>query len=140
MSKIINTTLDDGLLTFTFTNKDGEVFSSFRMNPADVRLARRCEEVVQYFDERKNHAEERVTVADVVKYNDEIEEKINYLLGYDATESLFRAPITATTIFPNGDIFAFVVLDTIAKAVRPELAKRKKKIQEGLEKYAGDFL
>ena len=140
MSKIINTNLDDGLLTFTFTNHEGEIFSSFRMNPADIKLAHRCEEVVKYFDERKDQVEGRVTVAEAAKYNDELEAQLNYLLGYDASATLFKAPITATTILPNGDIFAYVVLETIGKAIRPELAKRKKKLQEGIEKYAGKYL
>ncbi len=140
MGKIINTNVDDGLLTFTFTGSDGEVFSSFRMNPADIKLAHRCEEVVKFFDERRNHVEGEVTVADAAKYNDELEEQLNYLLGYNASATLFKAPITATTIFPSGDIFALVVLDTIVKHVRPELAKRKKKLIAGIEKYAGNRL
>ena len=140
MSKVINTAIDDGLLTFTFTNTDGEVFSSFRMNPADIKLARRCEEVVKHFEERQAHVEGVVTTEEAAKYNDELESQLNYLLGYNASETLFRAPITATTIFPSGDIFAFVVLDTVAKAVKPELEKRREKLKAGLEKYAGEFL
>ena len=45
MSKTINTKIDDGILTFTFTNNQNEIFASFRLNPTDVNIAARAEEV-----------------------------------------------------------------------------------------------
>lgn len=140
MGKTINTKIDDGLITFTFTNTSGEVFSSFRMNPTDIRLAERCESVAKYFSERKNTVQGESTAAEAAKYDRELEEQLNYLLGYDAAETLFRAPFTPTTIFPDGSIFAFVILNTIANAITPEIEKRKKKIASGIEKYAGKYL
>ena len=47
MSKTINTKIDDGILTFTFTNNQNEIFASFRLNPTDVNIAARAEEVVK---------------------------------------------------------------------------------------------
>lgn len=44
MAKVINTKIDDGILTFTFTNNDGEIFSSFKLNPTDINVAARAEE------------------------------------------------------------------------------------------------
>lgn len=38
MSKTINTKIDDGILTFTFTNNQNEIFASFRLNPTDVNI------------------------------------------------------------------------------------------------------
>lgn len=138
MGKTIDTCFDDGILTFTFTNSEGEVFSSFKLNPTDVRAAARCEEVAAYFADRKNEVEDVSSPASVVaKYNEEIEEKINYILGYDARKTMFPSPITATTIFPNGSIFAFVILDTIANAIAPEIEKRRQKMASGIEKYVG---
>ena len=43
MAKTINTNIDDGFLLFTFTNKQGEVFSSFKLNPTDINVAARAE-------------------------------------------------------------------------------------------------
>jgi len=45
MAKTINTNIDDGFLLFTFTNKQGEVFSSFKLNPTDINVAARAEEL-----------------------------------------------------------------------------------------------
>ena len=46
----INTGSGSSLLKFTFTDDDGEVLASFRMNPADVKRAQRCKEVAEYFE------------------------------------------------------------------------------------------
>lgn len=140
MGKTINTALDDGLLTFTFTNHEGEVFSSFKMNPTDIKLAKRAEAISAYFEQRKNEVEDGDSAAEAIaKYNDEIEEKINELLGYRASETLFPAPYTATTIFPNGSIFAFVVLDVISRALAPEIEKRNQKMRGRVSKYVSKY-
>lgn len=53
MSKTINTKIDDGILTFTFTNNQNEIFASFRLNPTDVNIAARAEEVSAFLRRRK---------------------------------------------------------------------------------------
>ena len=54
MAKVINTKIDDGIFTFTFTNNEDEVFSSFKLNPTDINVAARAEELGEYFDQLKN--------------------------------------------------------------------------------------
>ena len=51
MAKTINTNIDDGFLLFTFTNKQGEVFSSFKLNPTDINIAARAEELEEFFNQ-----------------------------------------------------------------------------------------
>ena len=85
----INTSVGSSLLKFTFSDADGEVVASFRMNPADIKLAHRCQEVLAYFENLHNNTPESATLEDAAKLNDEMEEKICYLLGYDAKQSLF---------------------------------------------------
>ena len=53
MAKTINTKIDDGILIFTFTNNQDEIFSSFKMNPTDVNVAARAEELADYFEQLK---------------------------------------------------------------------------------------
>lgn len=138
MAKSINTDLGSSLLKFTFSDADGDVIAHFRMNPADVRLASRCEEVAAFFEEKKNTAPENATLADVVAYNDMLEEKVCYLLGYDAKPTLFGI-LSATTILADGDLFAFKVLDKIVDAVEPEIRKRKAKSQAAIGKYTAKY-
>lgn len=127
-----------GLIKFTFTDENGEIFSSFRMNPTDVNLLARAEEVSEYFENRKNNMTENASGAELKAFNDEIEEKINYLLGYDASKDIFGV-ITATTVNPEGEIFAWVVLDFITEKLAPEMEKRSKKMQENISKYTAKY-
>lgn len=127
-----------GLIKFTFTDENGEVFSSFRMNPTDVNLLARAEEVSDYFSQRKNEMPGNVSGADLKAINDEIEEKINYLLGYEASKDIFGV-ITATTVSPDGEIFAWVVMDFIAEKLKPEMEKRRQNMQKKVEKYTAKY-
>ncbi len=138
MGNVVNKKFNTGIITFTFTNEDDEVFSKFKMNPTDVNLMKRAEEVSEYFSARKNKVEDSVSGADLSKYNDEIEEKINYLLGYDARKDIF-GEITATTVSPEGDIFAFVLMDFIIEKLRPEIEKRNENMQSAVAKYTDKY-
>lgn len=133
-----NRQFSTGLIDFTFTNENGEVFSSFRMNPTDVNLMARAEEVSAYFDSRKKDAPENASGAELKAFNDEIEEKINYLLGYEASKDIFGV-ITATTVSTDGEIFAWVVMDFIKEKLAPEIEKRAKKMQKNISKYTAKY-
>lgn len=139
MADTINKNINSGLLKFTFTDSDGEVFSYFRMNPADARLAVRCSEVSDFFDNNAKEASSFATAEDLAKYSDELAEKIDYILGYKASETLFGELMSPVTILPNGDIFAFVVLETISEAVGTEIKKRKQKMQKAASKYTAKY-
>ena len=69
---VINTGVGASFLKFQFTDSDGEVVASFRMNPADVKLAHRCQEVSAYFKELRDCTPETATLEDAVKLNDEL--------------------------------------------------------------------
>lgn len=136
---IINTGIGDAFLKFRFTDEDGDVVSSFRMNPADIKVAIRSEEVSKYLEERKNALSGNMAATDMAKFNDELEEKICYVLGYDARSELFKAPLTATTILPSGDLFAVAVMDKIVEAVKPEIEKRRANMEKAAAKYTSRY-
>ena len=121
-----NFSINTGLQRYTFTDADtGEVFASFTLNPTSVQLAKRCEEVAAYFEARKDEiASASNSIAACSQYDAEIAEKINYLLGYDADKTLFANGLTPTTITPDGDIFASIVLEKVFDAIQPELNRR----------------
>lgn len=139
MSKTINTKIDDGILTFTFTNNQNEIFASFRLNPTDVNIAARAEEVSAFFEKMEETVKNVAFAKEVAKLNELIQDKINYLLGYEASKDLFREPITATTVFGNGQMFANIVLDKVADAIAPEIEKRRKKMQAEVDKYTEKY-
>ncbi len=134
VSKKFNT----GRIKFTFKDENDEVFSSFKMNPTDANLIARLEEVSEYFEKRKNEISEISSGKDAAKYNREIEDKINYILGYDASKEVF-GEITATTISPEGEIFGMVLLDFIAEKLKPEIEKRKKSMNASIDKYTKKY-
>lgn len=136
MSNTINTNVSVGKLNFTFTDEDGNAFSSFRMNPADFSIAARCSEVSKHFSNHEDISGE--SIESVLLFNKELEEKICYILGYDARDSVF-GEVSAATVLPNGDLFAMVVLDTIAKAVKSESEKRAKKSDDAVKKYTEKY-
>ena len=139
MAKVINTKIDDGILTFTFTNNDGEIFSSFKLNPTDINVAARAEELAEYFEQLKDTIKAVKSSKEMAEINAQMEDKLNYLLGYEASRDLFKEPITATTVFGNGQVFAYIVLDKITEAIAPEIEKRKKKMQAAVNKYTEKY-
>ncbi len=137
MAKMINTKLDSGILKFSFTDSDGDEVASFRLNPTDIRLAERCEKISDYFHQIGKTTGETST-EQISAMEAEIEEKICYLLGYDAKPTLFGL-LSATTILPSGDIFATLILDAISAAIKPEVEKRAKKMRKAVEKYTDKY-
>lgn len=134
----INTGIGSSLLKFTFSDDEGEVIASFRMNPADVKLAQRCQEVSSFFEKLKEKTPENATLEDVVKLNDEVEDKICYLLGYDAKQSLF-GQISATSVLGDGNMFVILVMEKIVEAVAPEINRRKQARSSAVEKHTAKY-
>ncbi len=130
-----NRVFDTGRITFTFSDVDGRIFASCRINPTDVTFYDRFVEVANFF---QNRQPESSGPDEARKLNKELTERINYALGYDATAELF-GEITPTTISPDGDMFATVVLDTIISKIKPELEQRSKATAAAIEKYAAKY-
>jgi hypothetical protein len=136
---IINTGIGSAFLKFQFSDDDGEVISSFRINPSDIKVAMRCEEVSEYFNSKKTDLSGSMSARDMADFNDELESKICYVLGYDARNELFKAPLTATTILPSGDLFAVAIMDKIVEAVKPEIEKRRANMEKAAAKYTSKY-
>ena len=132
------TNIGSSVLKFTFTNEDDEIIASFNLNPGNIKLAQRAEEVSDFFKNISKHAPENATLAEVCKFNDEIEEKMCYLLGYDARESLFGT-VPAMTILEDGSIFIGLVWEKIASAIAPEAKKRKEALEKAVNKHTAKY-
>ena len=134
----VNTGLGSSFLKFTFTDDDGEVVSSFRINPLDVKLAQRFQEASSFFEDLRKEMPETATMEDVVKLNADIEEKICYILGYDAKESLF-GQISATSVLGDGTMFINLVVEKIFEHIGPEMEKRQKSMAAAVEKHTAKY-
>lgn len=126
-----------GFMHFSIED-DGEVCAKFRINPGDVKLLQRCQNVADYLHELSNKVAEDATQADVMCINDELENKFCYLLGYDAREGLF-GNIPALSIMPDGLMFALHIMEGINQHVIPELRKRRAAQADGVKKYTEKY-
>ena len=134
----ISTNLGSSFMKFTFTDEDGETVASFRLNPADVKLAQRAEEVSEYFKKVAENAPEEATLEIACELNKEVEEKVCYLLGYDVRQSLFGL-FSATSIMEDGSMFVSVVMEKIVSAISPEIEKRQKAMDKAVNKHTAKY-
>ena len=134
----INKSVSSSLMKFTFSDEDGEVVASFRMNPADIKLVQRCQEVSAFFENLRDKTPDNATLEEAAQFNDEMETKICYLLGYDAKQSLFGL-LSATSIMGDGTLFVVHVMDQILKAVGPEIKKRQQAMAKAVSKHTAKY-
>ena len=124
--------LTTGIQTYRFFDEDDNLIAQFRINPMDVNLADRAMEVADWFESAKTDMENS-TVHDLSLFNKVLEDKIAYVLGYEPKD-IFGV-ITATTVLPNGDMWAAIVLDKIITEIEPQVKKRTKAMEKAQEKY-----
>lgn len=122
---------------FTFTDENGEVVAYFRMNPADIRIAERAGEVAEFLKANSGNITGETAKDVLSQYGKVITEKLNYLLGYDASKTLFST-MSATAIMEDGRFFATVVMDTIAQNLNEEMKRRFEKFK-AVNKYTAKY-
>lgn len=128
-----------GMIKFSMTDDDGDIVASFRLDPTDIRLASRFQEAAEWFEKLAKNAPSAATVAEVQQYNDDLEEKLGYVLGGNSRESLFDV-LSAMSIMPTGNLFAVEVFDLMARAVVPEIKARRQKMQDAASKYTAKYV
>ena len=135
----IKTNLGAGLLKFTFTDMDGDVFAYFKMNPADVKLYDRLMSMdakIEELQARFKGAEDNDRTA--IEFNNAVEDLFCYVIGYDIKKCLFGFA-SATSIMEDGSCFYEKVLEVMQNAVGKEVEKRAKKMQSNIRKYTEKY-
>lgn len=135
MSKNVN--IESGLTKYTFSDASGEVVAYFRMNPTDIRLAQRADKAVEFLQHMAQTVKEHPTTEDLLEYDKQLTDQINFILGYDAAATLFGF-MSATTVMGDGKIFAALVLETIAENLKADLESRFEKFK-ALSKYTAKY-
>ena len=135
----IVTNIGSGLMKFTFTDMDGDVFAYFRMNPADIKLINRLNTLDQKLEELQKRFEGRTDDMElVVEFNNAIEELFCYVLGYDVKECLFGFA-SALSVMDNGQCFWEKIMEVLEREVGKEVEKRGKKMQNNIRKYTEKY-
>ncbi|MCC3388157.1 hypothetical protein [Enterocloster citroniae] len=115
-------------------NSGKEVTGGFWWNPSDLDIAKRCENVLNYFNDIDVDKE-----ADFFAISDEIKKQFNYLLGSDnASEELFKHcnPLSPRS---DGTFHMEYVLDTLVKFIESEMKTRIKKSEARIKKYTEKY-
>ena len=127
--------IDDGSKVYTIKNKRGKVIGEFEFRPSDTNIVKRYEEVVDYLNNFKmpEDTEEAFLAAE-----NEIKEKMSYLIGGDAGEAFFSilGPFSALA---SGELFVENVLGAISKVIEKEMSVRTKKVQRRMNKYVAKY-
>lgn len=126
--------IETGVKEFQFVDQNNHVFCAFKVNPTDINLAARAAEVGELM---QGLSTDNLTIEQTAELNREIEDKITHVLGTDH-DSVF-GEISATTIFPDGSMFAQIVLDKIIETVEPALKERQAKMQAASDKYLARY-
>ena len=142
MSQQVDTKFSTGRIRFNFADDDGEVFASCLINPTDIELAERWQHVSDEIDKISKTvqgASGEHTIADVREINDKIEQLIEDALGYEGAKDELFGHISATTISPDGTMFATCIVNRICEVLTPELTKRRRAMQTAAEKYTAKY-
>lgn len=135
MAQTVRTAVDVRMMEFNFTDNDGEVFASFRMNPGDLNAVKRFDDAIRFFEKTRNR---KISDANaLVSLNRKLEEKICYAIGC-SRESVF-GKVPAATVLPDGEFFAAKVLWVVKDAICEETARRRKARMDAVNKYAGKY-
>ena len=128
--------VDDGSKVYTIENKRGKVLGKFEFRSTDTNIVKRYEEVVEYYNSYQ--LPENPSDADMRKAEDDIMEKISYLVGEDEKETFFSI-LGAFSPLANGELYMENVLSSIAKVIEREMNIRTKKVQSRMNKYVAKY-
>ena len=124
-----NTVIDTDSMTFTFSDKDEEMFAWFKLNPTDPRVLKKIKNMMDAFMVIGKNARS------ASEYEEIVEKKFCEFLGYDCRQSLFGR-IAATDIMKDGRCFASHVIDAMLAYVAPEIQRRR---TERVAKYTAKY-
>lgn len=132
MGKIV---VDRGLEEYTIEDKKGNVLGKFEMNPSDMEMAKRYEEVAEAVAHIMDSVDESKNIVDILtEAEDKLSEQIDYLFNAKVSQNFFS--ITSPfTVLASGEFFIENVLNAIGGLIEAETGKRFKKIQSKVAKY-----
>lgn len=136
MGKIV---VDRGLEEYTIEDKKGNVLGKFEMNPSDMEMAKRYEEVADAVSHIMDSVDESKDIVDILKEaEDKLSEQIDYLFNAKVSQNFFS--ITSPfTVLASGEFFIENVLNAIGGLIEAETGKRFKKIQSKVGKYTSKY-
>lgn len=136
LNKTLKLKVDTGKIVVPIEDADGEILGKMSFIPTDTDILKRYGSVVDFFNHTK--FSEDVSNEEIIEYSENVKEQLNYLFGYNVSESLFQkcGPLT---VISNGDFFFENVLEGIVgimEAISNERVEKKmSKVRKATAKY-----
>ena len=123
------------LTRIEFTDDDGILCGFLKINLTDIRLAKRLEDIAEYFSNYQFSGDSAERLQELDKA---LVQKFSYLLGYDCETTLFGV-LSPTSITGSGEIFANFVIQEISEVfdqqIKEKAAARAAAMKKHTEKY-----
>lgn len=132
------TVIKSGLIKRELIDEDGDVVASYKLDPTDVKLAMRLEECSEFFEKFGKNLPKNSGLKELFEFNRQIEEKIDYILGKDASKSIF-SEYSAVSFDDNGTMFIEKVYECLKKDLEGVLNSRAKAMSRRAEKLAKPY-
>jgi hypothetical protein len=133
--------IDDGEEIYNIKNKRGKTLGKFVFRPSDTNIIDRYKEVAKFYEsyqmpEKTGDLEK--DVENIRKAENDIAEKISYLIGADAKEAFFGilGPFAA---LKSGELFVENVLSSISTVIEREMNVRTQKVKKRMNKYVAKY-
>lgn len=119
------TEINDGaLLRFEMRSETGELESSFKVNPYDMYLPQKMQEVL---NELKTLKDKKVTTPEEwAAFDEDLAYLLSAALGGNQEGSMFRK-YAPTEQIPSGEVFCVLIVKEVCKACREYIQRRRQR-------------
>lgn len=139
MQEIKDIIIDDGIQTYRIKNQRGQEIGTFDINPADLDMVHRFEEVAAYLEGLSAELEKEADAEKAFeKASEEIKEKFDYLFKAEVSKSFFSV-MNPFTPLASGEFFIENVVDAIGKVVQDVFKVRTRKVNARVNKYTDKY-
>lgn len=133
--EFIDIPIDTGLKNYRLVDsKSGETIGMFPIRPSDLDIAKRYDEVVEYFNKLQVDEKDKDALENLGK---EFKEKFDYLLKSDSS-CLFDL-LNPFSPLSNGKMYIESALETISAVIEKEIDVRTKKLTVRMNKYTKKY-
>lgn len=132
MSDKMKLTVDTGSILIDIEDEKGNKIGEFDFIPTDSNILHRYESVVEFLNSVKieENLSDEEKIQQTQKLSEEVKKQINYLIGGNASETIFEV-CGPFTVIANGDLFFENVLEGIGNLIENVFNQRiKKKINK----------
>lgn len=139
MGEVRDLVIDDGLKTYRIVNKQGEELGVFKLNPADISIAYRYDDFIEYLNNLMPSLEGEGSEVEAMRKAEEgVKEKMNELFHADVSGKFFSI-MSPFSPLASGEFFIENVLAVLGGVIEQELGVRTKKLNARLQKHVGKY-